>query len=132
VQVAAQKVGWPLSETAKRASSLAGGGGPRAAIPPTVTDESGRIGRPETPQVPPQLTPGAAPLPAYAATPAVPVYQPPPAHQPLPVYSSQPYAAPQPAAPLPHGPLPPVPPPASPSPPQHGAARFSSVFTRRR
>jgi hypothetical protein len=128
VQVAAQKVNWPLSETARRASSLSGGG-PRAAIPPTVTDESGRIGRPETRQAPPQLAPGAAPLPAYQAPPAVPVHQSPPAHQPvapLPNYPSQPAAA----APLPPVPTPPVPnPPAA---PQHGAARFSSVFTRRR
>jgi CO/xanthine dehydrogenase Mo-binding subunit len=129
VQVAAQKVNWPLSETARRASSLSGGGGARAAIPPTVTDESGRIGRPETRQAPPQLTPGAAaPLPAYQPPQAVPVYQPPPAHQPaapLPNYPSQPAAA----APLP-APTPPVPTP--PAAPQHGAARFSSVFTRRR
>ena len=112
-----------------RASSLSGGGGARAAIPPTVTDESGRIGRPETRQAPPQLTPGAAaPLPAYQPPQAVPVYQPPPAHQPaapLPNYPSQPAAA----APLP-APTPPVPTP--PAAPQHGAARFSSVFTRRR
>jgi hypothetical protein len=122
VQVAAQKVNWPLSETARRASSLSDGGGARAAIPPTVTDESGRIGRPETRQAPPQLTPGPAPLPAHQPTPAVPVYQPPPTRQPvapLPNYPSQPAAA---------G-APPVP---TPPPPQHGAARFSSVFTRRR
>jgi hypothetical protein len=128
VQVVAEKVNWPLSETARRASSLSGGGGPRAAIPPTVTDESGRIGRPETRQAPPQLTPGAAPLPAHQPRPAVPVYQPPPAHQPaaaLPNYPAQPADA----APLP-APAPPV--PNAPTPPQHGAARFSSVFTRRR
>ena len=70
VQVVAEKVNWPLSETARRASSLSGGGGARAAIPPTVTDESGRIGRPETRQAPPQLTPGVAPLPAYQPQPA--------------------------------------------------------------
>jgi hypothetical protein len=128
VQVVAEKVKWPLSETARRASSLSGGGGPRAAIPPTVTDEGGRIGRPETRQAPPQLTPGAAPLPAYQAPPAVPIYQPPPAHQPappLPSYASQPAAPPLPATSTP--PVP-APPPA----PQHGVARFSSVFTRRR
>jgi hypothetical protein len=121
VQVVAEKVNWPLGETARRASSLSGGGGTRAAIPPTVTDESGRIGRPETRQAPPQLTPGAAPLPAYQPQPAVTVYQPPPAHQPV---------APLPNFPSPRAPTPPVPTP--PAAPQHGAARFSSVFTRRR
>ena len=58
VQVVAEKVNWPLGETARRASSLSGGGGARAAIPPTVTDESGRIGRPETRQAPPQTDAG--------------------------------------------------------------------------
>ena len=77
VQVAAEKANWPLRETARRASSLSGGGGARAAIPPTLTDESGRIGRPETRQAPPQLTPaqrrcrpiGSARVPTIAARP---------------------------------------------------------------
>ena len=58
VQVAAEKANWPLRETAQAASSLRGGGGARARDPATVTDESGRIGRPETRHAPPQLPPG--------------------------------------------------------------------------
>ena len=38
VQVAAEKAKWKLSEEAKRASSRKGGGGERAAIPPTVRE----------------------------------------------------------------------------------------------
>ncbi len=48
VQVVAEKTSWPLSDAARRASSLTGGGGARAEIPATPIDEAGRIGRPET------------------------------------------------------------------------------------
>ena len=40
VQVAAEKAKWKLSEEVKRASSRKGGGGERAAIPPTVREAS--------------------------------------------------------------------------------------------
>jgi hypothetical protein len=126
VQVAAEKANWPIRDEYRRMNSLTGGGGDRAVIPPTATDEAGRIGagRPATgtpsrPPPPPIAPPPRVPLPA-AAQPRVP--QPQPAMR-------QPRVAPP----------PPAPPPAaaqSPKPastPQHGATRFSSVFgTRRR
>lgn len=43
-QVAAQKADWNIGETFKRMSSLRDGGGERARIPHTVTDEEGKIG----------------------------------------------------------------------------------------
>lgn len=43
-QVAAQKANWPVNADSARQSSLAGGGGSRAEIPETVTDNEGRIG----------------------------------------------------------------------------------------
>lgn len=43
-QVAAEKARWAISADATAQSSLQGGGGPRAEIPETVTDQAGRIG----------------------------------------------------------------------------------------
>ena len=44
-QVAAEKANWPISNDARTASSLHGGGeGWRAEIPETVTDQAGKIG----------------------------------------------------------------------------------------
>jgi len=154
VQVAAEKANWPLSEQAKRASSLIGGGaGERAQIPATQLDARGQIGRPDTRGGPvTQVLPAgtsriasskqpvmegardgrAAPtqVPRYepqrpAAPPSPPAYQPaPPPYQPAGSYSPPP--AYQPASPPPA-------PPVAPTQPQHGAVRFSSVFgTRRR
>jgi CO/xanthine dehydrogenase Mo-binding subunit len=144
VQVAAERARWPLSETARRQSSLSGGGvGERGQIPPTPLDENGRIGRPETRGGRPTQTlpAGATRIPLTRqpvmegstdsrARPAdVPRYEParpaaaaqPPAHRPA-----------QPAGPPPAAPPPPAPAPAAPG-AQHGAMRFSSVFgTRRR
>jgi CO/xanthine dehydrogenase Mo-binding subunit len=128
VQVAAEKAGWPIRDEYRRMNSLTGGGGERAIIPATATDEAGRIGtgRPTT---------GAPPR-----APVIPVAPPPRVPQPA---LAQPRVAPapRPAAPPP-APLP-APPaaapkdpakPGAPAPaPQHGATRFSSVFgTRRR
>ena len=49
VQTVAQKANWPISESAKRQSSLSGGGlGERSQIPATALDDNGRIGKPET------------------------------------------------------------------------------------
>ncbi|WP_248307359.1 molybdopterin cofactor-binding domain-containing protein [Bosea sp. FBZP-16] len=156
VQVAAEKANWPLSEQAKRASSLIGGGaGERAQIPATQLDARGQIGRPDTrsgpvTQVLPAGTSRIAPskqpvmegardgratptqVPRYepqrpAAPPPPPAYQPaPPPYQPASSYSPAPGH--QPASPPPASP-----PPAAPAQTQHGAVRFSSVFgTRRR
>lgn len=116
VQVAAEKANWPIRDEYRRMNSLTGGGGERAAIPATATDEVGRIGagRPATgtPSRPPD-TPIAPPprLPQPAIT--------------------QPRVAPPPPAPPPAAaPAQPAKPAAT---PQHGATRFSSVFgTRRR
>ena len=44
VQVAAEKAGWPIRGEFRRMNSLTGGGGERAVIPATATDEVGRIG----------------------------------------------------------------------------------------
>jgi CO/xanthine dehydrogenase Mo-binding subunit len=91
VQVAAEKAKWKLSEEAKRASSRKGGGGERAAIPPTVR-ETAPAARPLAPQ-----------RTSYDRAPVAPAPEPMrPAPAPAPVASS------------------------------HGAARFSSVFGRRR
>ncbi len=150
VQVAAEKAHWPISDNAKRMSSLVGGGeGERSQIPATPIDQRGQIGRPETRNAPSTQTlpagtsrialskqpemegsrdarPAAANVPRYE--PARPMGQPavqaPAPLAPMPPPASPPYAAP------PHAP-PPAPPPGAT--PQHGAMRFSSVFgTRRR
>lgn len=42
-QVAAEKAKWPVSQEARQASSLRGGGGARAEIPHTVTDNKGQV-----------------------------------------------------------------------------------------
>jgi hypothetical protein len=125
VQVAAEKAGWPIRDEYRRMNSFTGGGGERAAIPATATDEAGRIGAGR----PAGTTPPRAP--------AMPI--PPPPRVPQPVAAQQrvappPRSAPPPAPPPPSAaPLPREQPrPAAPA-PQHGATRFSSVFgTRRR
>lgn len=149
VQVAAEKARWPLSEQAKRASSLVGGGTPeRVAIPPTPIDDRGLIGRPETRSAPSKgtLPAGTMRIPLTKqpimegskdnppAPANVPQYQV-PQHQ-LERDGAGRQTAYQPAAPA-APPSPPIAsPPASPAEsPQtkHGAIRFSSVFgTRRR
>jgi hypothetical protein len=125
VQVAAEKASWPIRDEYRRMSSLTGGGGERAAIPATATDENGRIGAGRPP----------ASTPSRPAT--VPVAPPPRVPQPV---AAQPRATsvPRPAL-TPPPPAQPAPPtaapkePPKPAAPQHGATRFSSVFgTRRR
>ncbi len=145
VQVAAEKANWPISEQARRASSLTEGGGERAQIPATPLDQRGQIGRPESRNGPAtQTLPAGTTRIALSKQPVfegardsrptpvqVPRYEPSPRQEaprydpavapPLPAY--QPAASPPPAAP----------PPTAPAQPQHGAVRFSSVFgTRRR
>lgn len=161
VQVAAEKANWPLSEQAKRASSLAGGAGERSQIPATPLDARGQIGRPDTrggpvTQVLPAGTTRIAPSKqpvmegardGHAAPTQVPRYEQPRYEPPRPMAPPPPPVsppAPQPYQPAgsyspspvqqPAGALPaPPPPPATPAQPQHGAVRFSSVFgTRRR
>jgi CO/xanthine dehydrogenase Mo-binding subunit len=148
VQVAAEKAHWPISESARRQSSLEGGGqGERGQIPATPIDQRGQIGRPETRSGPATQTlpAGTMRIPltkqpelegsrdARPVAPNVPRYEPArPMTQPA-------VQAPAPLAPMPSAAPPPPPgvtPPAAPAPgaqPQHGAMRFSSVFgTRRR
>jgi CO/xanthine dehydrogenase Mo-binding subunit len=148
MQVAAEKAHWPISEVARRQSSLEGGGvGERGQIPATPIDQRGQIGRPETRNAAPTQTlpAGTMRIPltkqpelegsrdARPMAPNVPRYE--PTRQ-----TAQPAVpAPAPLAPLPaaaqpsqHGAALPAPPPQS-TQPQHGAMRFSSVFgTRRR
>jgi CO/xanthine dehydrogenase Mo-binding subunit len=144
IQVAAEKSRWPLSEQAKRQSSLQGGGGERALIPPTATDENGRIGKPETRKGPsrvqnigtrvpiPELRvvqsqdSKAAPMQTYQT------YDQPAAPTARPMASVQ---GTVPTAPIISPPVPTAAPagPARQTDTQHGAARFSSLFgTRRR
>lgn len=151
VQVAAEKANWPLSEQARRQSSLTGGAGERGQIPATTVDTKGQIGRPETRTgTPTQTLPaGTARIPlskqpvmegardGRAAPTQLPRYEParptvpppaPPAYAPPPYQPASPPAAPsyQPAPP-------PVSAPVAAAQTQHGAVRFSSVFgTRRR
>ncbi len=146
VQVVAEKTAWPLSDAARRASSLTGGGGARAEIPATPIDEAGRIGRPETRgSRPTQVLPAGTTriamtkqpvmegAPEGRARPAdVPRYEPyRPAPPPTPAYAPAPAPAPAPVASA--APPPPAAPAQPPAQTQHGAVRFSSVFgTRRR
>jgi hypothetical protein len=142
VQVAAEKAKWPLSDQAKRQSSVTGGGGQRAEIPATPIDERGLINRPETRDARPTQT-----LPA--GTMRIPMTKQPimegstenrPKAPAVPQY--EPYRPAQAAAPPPPSPAyqPPAPTaaaapaaPAAPASTTHGAHRFSSVFgTRRR
>ncbi|MGL4636671.1 MAG: xanthine dehydrogenase family protein molybdopterin-binding subunit [Beijerinckiaceae bacterium] len=144
VQVTAGKANWPISEEAKRQSSLTGGGGARAEIPATPIDQNGQINRPETrigrstqtlpastmriPFTKPPIMEGANDSRAVPA--AVPQYE---AHRPAAAAAAQPAPAYQPVAQPASAPAPAVPTaPAAPQ-TQHGATRFSSVFgTRRR
>ena len=108
VQVAADKAKWPIREELKRMSSRVGGGGARAAMPPTPSAGQRRTrGRSRNARATSgrAIAAGAVPPPAPAAADACR------------------RAAASAAAP-------PAPTPAK---TQHGAARFSSVFgTRRR
>jgi CO/xanthine dehydrogenase Mo-binding subunit len=148
VQVAAEKARWPISESARRQSSLEGGGqGERGQIPATPIDQRGQIGRPET-----RSGPATQTLPA--GTMRIPLTKQPelegsrdvrpvapnvPRYEPARPMTQPAVQAPAPLAPMPSAAPPPPPgvtPPAAPAPgaqPQHGAMRFSSVFgTRRR
>lgn len=162
VQVVAEKANWPISQEARRQSSLTGGAGERGQIPPTPLDQRGQIGRPDTRTGPStQILPaGAMRIPltkrpvfegARDGRPApteLPRYETPRQDAPrydapryeAPRYDAPRYEPPRPAAPPAYQPAPPPapsPPPAAsppaPAPTQHGAVRFSSVFgTRRR
>ncbi len=116
-QVAAEKANWPIRDEFKRMSSRHGGGGERAQIPHTVTDQNGRIGeRRGSAPMPPPPRPAPQRQPVGATTSAAP---PPPPTQHQPAQSSQYDSSRQNAAS--HGTVRPA------------ANRFSSIFgTRRR
>ncbi|GMG82787.1 molybdopterin-dependent oxidoreductase [Paralimibaculum aggregatum] len=103
-QVAAEKAGWPIRPEFAAMSSLTGGGGDRAAIPETVTDEEGRVdGTPAARPAPRPAAPAPAPAPATASTsarPAAPATRPaaPPATPPAAPPVAPPVSAPAPAA----------------------------------
>jgi len=82
-QVAAEKAGWPIRPEFAAASSMTGGGGERARIPPTRSDQSGRIGQRATPQ------PGMASDPPPARQPEPAAAQPAPPTSPRPASSSR-------------------------------------------
>jgi CO/xanthine dehydrogenase Mo-binding subunit len=159
-QVVAEKANWPLSSAAARASSLRDGGGARAAIPATATDELGRVnsangeprreGRPKTHlsgktgvdtvlNVPSDAygTGGARPMPqsrpqpVSAPSPAATLSPPPPTVQPAqPAQQAAPPAASQSQQTPPPSPAS-SPPPAS-NTPKRGPTRFSSISGLRR
>lgn len=107
--VAAEKAGWSLSPAARQASSLRDGGGARAEIPHTVTDEHGRVegytagsyaqkkrpggSRPQGPSGP--AGPAAAQRDSIAVTPSAssPSFDAPPRPAPQPAASSPPRPA---------------------------------------
>lgn len=134
IQVAAEKSSWPLSDAARQANSMTGGGGPRAEIPFTPLD--GGAGRPgqmapaTTVPTPPPATPVPAPQPVQAPASAAP--------PPIPAPTAAPIPAPEPVSATPTAtpaPEPQAPPPQQPEsqPSRYGGTRFSSVFgTRRR
>ncbi|MEO0819982.1 MAG: molybdopterin cofactor-binding domain-containing protein [Pseudomonadota bacterium] len=137
-QVAAEKAGWPVRPEFAAASSLRDGGGARAEIPTTRTDEDGRIdGAPATrpaaaPAAPAPSRPAA---PAPAPTPArdvygLPVREGPAAPAPRP--QAPPVPAAQPAAPPPSPPPSPAasPPPAPPAPAAGEPYKPAEPFTR--
>ena len=135
-QVAAEKADWRIGEEFMRMSSMLGGGGERAAIPPTVTDENGRIGQrrsgradsgrtgirqPAPPPPSPAQRPAAAPPPPRpAATPPAP---PAPPSQP---FYTHPAAGPVYTPPAGQPRQPPPPPAPAPSPPAGNKAGSES------
>ncbi len=84
-QVAAEKANWPIREEFKAMSSTRDGGGDRAIIPHTVTDQNGRIGERRAGRM------------GTPSEPSAPSYQPAPARPPAP--PPQPVAGPPPAQP---------------------------------
>jgi CO/xanthine dehydrogenase Mo-binding subunit len=149
-QVAAEKAGWAIGDEYRRASSLRDGGGARAEIPQTVTDENGQVrspgGEPRRGARRPvsalstasDATSAAAPTATYQqpsvvqpATRPASFAPPTPAPAPQPPASAQPTPPPVPASSTP----PPSPAPESqaPSAPQRRRpARFSSISGLRR
>ena len=104
IQVAAEKSGWQIADKFKQMSSRVGGGGERAVIPATVTDQEGSIGSSrragtQTPGQTPSSTPAQAPrqTPSYATS--QPAFSPPPQPVPMSVPSYQ--GTKTPAAPTP-------------------------------
>lgn len=126
-QVAAEKARWQISPAARQASSLTGGGGERAQLPPhTATDQKGLV--------PGGRTGGYARSakrkePDFAARPAQPAQQ-----RPAPSWEQQPPQRPAaswetPAPPPPAPPAAPTPSSAPSGTPARGPARFSSSIS---
>lgn len=129
-QVAAEKANWPIRDEFKQMSSMLGGGGERAQIPHTATDEAGRIGERRTGRAAPQPVAPAAPPPVVAPPPTVtPAATQPgyahlaaaPAYTPMAPVPVTP--APAPAAAQPTPPVPPAPPSPPPDPSPEAPAR---------
>ncbi len=129
-QVAAEKARWQISPAARQATSLTGGGGERAQLPPhTATDQKGLV--------PGGRTGGYARStkrkePDFAAKPAQPAAAQP--QRPAPSWEQQPPQRPAaswetPTPPPPAPTPPPSVPPAAPSAPSRGPARFSSSIS---
>ena len=60
-QVAAQKASWPIAPEYTAMASMKDGGGARAEIPPTVTDDIGKIGDRKTREIPTEPSKNGSP-----------------------------------------------------------------------
>ncbi|MGH6762709.1 MAG: xanthine dehydrogenase family protein molybdopterin-binding subunit [Phyllobacterium sp.] len=122
-QVVAEKAKWKIGADYRAMSSLKGGGGERAIIPHTVTDQKGLVrpglaGGTHQPQAQPYNPPSAS------SFPSTPTYTPSPAYVPVsPAYGVP--AAAQPPAPV-------AVPPVAPAAPRPAVNRFSSISGLRR
>ncbi len=136
-QVAAAKANWPIRDEFRQMASDKDGGGERARIPHTVTDEDGKIGERRSGRTGSGST---RTIPPSAPTVPQPTHQPPPSSPPpvaapppsaAPVQPQQPPAYAHPAAapaytPAAAQPVPPTPPQAAP-PPQPAPAAAPSA-----
>ena len=109
-QVAAEKAGWQIADQYTRMSSMTDGGGDRALIPNTVTDQNGRIGERRSGRAD---TGTGAVLPSPSSPPQPPAQPPAPPRQ-TPIPQAPPAAAPP--------PVPPSPPPSTTAPPPDAAS----------
>ena len=96
-QVAAEKAGWAIPPSLAALSSREGGGGERAAIPPTATDQHGRVGERRGGRVPQpdrsQPERAASYAPPAASRPGAVPHGAPPRHAPGDASGSRPSAA---------------------------------------
>jgi len=127
-QVASQKSGWAISAEAARQSSLTGGGGSRASIPESITDNVGRIGERRRADIPTEPGLGATSKGRVAAgTQGIPIVAAAPQDEDMITdparmgFRHAPAAPPQPGA-MPSAPVPPAAAPsAAPVPPRQTA-----------